>query len=249
MNRMAVAICSILAAKVSTEETSELGACPVYMRKLLAMVQSRVENKVPDITLKFTLSALWNLTDESAATCTVFLAQGGATLFLNVLKTFRFDSAIETKVLGLLNNIAEVEKLRHSLMLNSLVEELFTLLKSDLIDVSYFAAGIIAHLASDGQKMWNVTVYSRSDMLVELGKVVTQWKVPDSEMVAYRSFKPFFPLLRREMDFPVQLWAVWAIHHVCTKNRMLIYYFQWRIKQYYCFSCSILPHVERRKRS
>ncbi|KAJ8929467.1 hypothetical protein NQ314_017847 [Rhamnusium bicolor] len=100
MNRMAVAICSILAAKVSTEETSKLGAKPVYMKKLLAMVQSRVESKMSDITLKFTLSALWNLTDESAATCTVFLEQGGAYLFLNVLKTFKDDSAIETKVLG-----------------------------------------------------------------------------------------------------------------------------------------------------
>lgn len=222
MNRMAVAICSILAAKVSTAETSELGSRPVYMRKLLAMVQSRVETKTSDITMKFTLSALWNLTDESAATCTVFLEQGGATLFLNVLKTFRGDNAIETKVLGLLNNIAEVEKLRNSLMLNSLIEELYMLLKSDLIDVSYFAAGIVAHLASDGLEYWTVNKYSRNEMLVELGNAVSQWKVPESEMVAYRSFKPFFPLLRREMDYQVQLWAVWAIHHVCTKNRKFI---------------------------
>lgn len=89
MNRMAVAICSILASRVSTAETSQLGARPAYMRKLLAMVQSRVESKTSDVTLKFTLSALWNLTDESAATCKVFLKEGGATLFLNVLKTFR----------------------------------------------------------------------------------------------------------------------------------------------------------------
>ncbi|KAF5291794.1 hypothetical protein FQA39_LY14282 [Lamprigera yunnana] len=218
MNRMAVAICSILAAKVSTDETSELGARPPYMQKLLAMVQSRLENKVSDITMKFTLSALWNLTDESAATCTVFLEQGGAALFLNVLKTFRCDSAIETKVVGLLNNIAEVQKLRVSLMLDSLIEELYTLLKSELIDVSYFAAGIVAHLASDGLCCWTVNRYSRDEMLIELEKAVTQWKVPDSEMVAYRSFKPFFPLMSRQMDYPVQLWAVWAIHHVCTKN-------------------------------
>lgn len=216
---MAVAICSILAARVSTIETSELGAKPAYMEKLLAMIQSRVETKLSDITMKFTLSALWNLTDESAATCTVFLEQGGATLFLNVLKTFRNDNAIETKVLGLLNNIAEVERLRHSLMLNSLIEELYVLLKSEHIDVSYFAAGIVAHLASDGAQYWTVDSYKREDMLNELGKAVSQWKVPECEIVAYRSFKPFFSLLRRDMDHQVQLWAVWAIHHVCTKNR------------------------------
>lgn len=219
MNRMAVAICSILAAKVSTSETSVLGAKSVYMKKLLSMVQSRVDSKSSDITMKFTLSALWNLTDESAATCKVFLEEGGAMLFLNVLTTFRFDNAIETKVLGLLNNIAEVEKLRNSLMIDSLIKELHLLLQSEHIDVSYFAAGIIAHLASDGPTKWTVDTYSRTDMLNALEGIVSHWKVPENEMVAYRSFKPFFPLLRREMDYQAQLWAVWAVHHVCTKNR------------------------------
>lgn len=133
---------------------------------------------------------------------------------------YRNDSAIETKVLGLLNNIAEVETLRYSLMLNALIEELYFLLKSEHIDVSYFAAGIVAHLASDGPQNWIVCSYTRDEMLKELGKAVSQWKVPDSEMVAYRSFKPFFSLLKKDMDYEVQLWAVWAIHHVCTKNRM-----------------------------
>lgn len=233
MNRMAVAICSILASKISTVETSELGARPWYMKKLLSMVQNRVESRVSDITLKFTLSALWNLTDESAPTCTVFLQQGGAYLFLNLLKTFKNDSAIETKVLGLFNNIAEVGRLRHSLMLDSLMNELFTLLKSENIDVSYFAAGIVAHLASDGDEQWSVSSHSRKEMLLELESAIMQWKVPDSEMVAYRSFRPFFPLLGLEMDRQVQLWAVWAIHHVCTKNRKLYSFNNGKIHVYY----------------
>lgn len=70
------------------------------MRKLLAMVQNRVESNYADITLNFTLSALWNLTDESAATCTVLLEQNGADLFLEVLKVFKDNLVIETKVLG-----------------------------------------------------------------------------------------------------------------------------------------------------
>ncbi|XP_030757278.1 protein zyg-11 homolog [Sitophilus oryzae] len=218
MDRMAVAICSILASKVSTEETSDLGARPVYMRKLLAIVQSKTDSGIADITLKFTLSALWNLTDESAATCAVFLEQNGVTLFLNVLKVFSNNAQIETKVLGLLNNIAEVIKLRHNLINDALINELSRLLKSENIDVSYFAAGIIAHLTSDGDVAWKVSSHPRTDMLIELAEVVSHWKIPDSEMVAYRSFKPFFPLLRVDMDYQVQLWAVWAIHHVCTKN-------------------------------
>lgn len=108
MNRMSVAICSILAAKISTIETSMLGAQPQYMSKLLSMVRSKVQAKSVDITMKFTLSALWNLTDESATTCMVFLEEGGMELFLEVLDSFQGESSVETKVLGLLNNIAEV---------------------------------------------------------------------------------------------------------------------------------------------
>lgn len=132
---------------------------------------------------------------------------------------FSDDNTIETKVLGLLNNIAEVESVRQSLMLDPLIEVLYNLLKSEHIDVSYFAAGIVAHLTSDGPNKWNVKCYTRDEMLNELGSAVSEWKVPDTEMVAYRSFKPFFPLLKKDMDHEIQLWAVWAIHHVCTKNR------------------------------
>lgn len=218
MNRMSVAICSILAAKISTRETSELGGQTAYMKKLLAMVQQRVDNGNSDITMKFTLSALWNLTDESAATCAVFLENGGAELFLDVLKVFKTDTAVETKVLGLLNNIAEVDILRGRLLVEPLVQELYGLLTYDMIDVSYFAAGIVAHLASDGADSWTVHELPREKLLQALEAAVVNWGVPDNEMVAYRSFKPFFPLLKVGVDYRVQLWAVWAVHHVCTKN-------------------------------
>lgn len=64
MDRMSVAICSILAAKISTAETTTLGSTPKYMRKLLCMVKAKMESSQVDITLKFTLSALWNLTGK-----------------------------------------------------------------------------------------------------------------------------------------------------------------------------------------
>lgn len=96
----------------------------MYMRKLLQMVQSKVNLYQVDITMKFTLSALWNLTDESATTCKVFLEEGGIELFLRVLRTFTNDSTVETKVLGLINNIAEVAKLRKQLMINKFIEQL-----------------------------------------------------------------------------------------------------------------------------
>jgi Zyg-11 family protein len=54
----------LAAAKISTSETSLLGAQPQYMRKLLSLVRSKMQTKSVDITIKFTLSALWNLTGE-----------------------------------------------------------------------------------------------------------------------------------------------------------------------------------------
>ncbi|XP_066589972.1 protein zyg-11 homolog B-like [Prorops nasuta] len=229
MERMSVAICSILAAKISTVETSLLGAQAQYINKMLKMIWSRLQAKSVDITMKFTLSALWNLTDESATTCNVFLNAGGMKLFLDVLEIFQGESSIETKVLGLLNNIAEVAHLRPRLMQPHFITMLYLLLGSGHIDVSYFAAGIAAHLLSDGAQAWPTAPAqpSRKDVLSKLGYAVVNWEAPQGEMVAYRSFKPFFPLLSCTLEYPVQLWAVWAIHHVCTKNpkrycRMLI---------------------------
>ena len=42
------------------------------------------------------------------------------------------------------------------------------LLTAEQIDVSYFAAGIIAHLASDGAHVWSVAGTDREDALSEL---------------------------------------------------------------------------------
>lgn len=42
-----------------------------------------------DATLKFTLSALWNLTDESPTTCRHFIENQGLDLFIKVLEVNR----------------------------------------------------------------------------------------------------------------------------------------------------------------
>ena len=223
MNRMAVAICFILAAKISTIETSTLGAKPIYMETLLGIVRSKVTQATDtdlDIMFKFTLSALWNLTDESPSTCSMFLEKGGLTLYMSILMTFRGIPSVETKVLGLLNNIAEVPTLRASLINYEFISSLSNLLKSEFIDVSYFAAGIFAHLLSDSNINWSNAQVAKEALTMDLVNAVLSWKQPQLEMVAYRSFNPFLPLLRCQESPEVQLWAVWAIHHVCSKNAL-----------------------------
>ena len=129
-------------------------------------------------------------------------------------------------------------------MVDQFLIALRRLLLSPLIDVAYFAAGIVAHLASAGADLWASEAVPRSLMLQDLvlvnrvaslcwpyknrsftffklplqGNVVMNWNSPESEMVAYRSFAPFFHLILCFEAPQVQLWALWAIQHVCSKN-------------------------------
>ncbi len=48
--------------QIPTEQTSQLGAKAAYMKKLLNIVKNKMDEKAVDVTMKFTLSALWNLT-------------------------------------------------------------------------------------------------------------------------------------------------------------------------------------------
>jgi Zyg-11 family protein len=148
----------------------------------------------------------------------MFLEKGGIRLYLDVLNKYEGHSAVETKILGLLNNIAEVPFLRQGLMFNDVVAALRSLLHSEHIDVSYFAAGIFSHLISDGMQIWNGIDIPRVDVISDLLEAVVGWRAPEIEMVAYRSFSPFLPLLACHETPEVQIWSVWAIHHVCSKN-------------------------------
>ncbi|XP_045440562.1 protein zyg-11 homolog B isoform X3 [Pipistrellus kuhlii] len=218
MQRMAVAIISILAAKLSTEQTAQLGAELFIVRQLLQIVKQKTNQNSVDTTLKFTLSALWNLTDESPTTCRHFIENQGLELFMRVLESFPTESSIQQKVLGLLNNIAEVQELHSELMWKDFIDHISSLLHSVEVEVSYFAAGIIAHLISRGEQAWTLSRSQRNSLLDDLHSAILKWPTPECEMVAYRSFNPFFPLLGCFTTPGVQLWAVWAMQHVCSKN-------------------------------
>lgn len=218
MQRMAVAIISILAAKLSTEQTAQLGAELFIVKQLLHIVRQKATQGVVDATLKFTLSALWNLTDESPTTCRHFIENQGLELFIKVLESFPTESSIQQKVLGLLNNIAEVGELHGELMVQGFLDHIRSLLHSPEVEVSYFAAGILAHLTSRGKEAWTLSLALRADLLEQLHSAILKWPTPECEMVAYRSFNPFFPLLEGFHTPGVQLWAAWAMQHVCSKN-------------------------------
>uniref|UniRef100_A0A8D3B695 Zyg-11 family member, cell cycle regulator n=1 Tax=Scophthalmus maximus TaxID=52904 RepID=A0A8D3B695_SCOMX len=214
MQRMAVAIISILAAKLSTEQTAQLGAELFIVKQLLHIVRQKATQGVVDATLKFTLSALWNLTDESPTTCRHFIENQGLDLFIKVLESFPNESSIQQKVLGLLNNIAEVGELHVELMVQGFLDHISKLLHSPEVEVSYFAAGILAHLTSRGEEAWMLSSELRSSLLEQL----VGMSETTHECTQLMSFNPFFPLLECFHTPGVQLWAAWAMQHVCSKN-------------------------------
>lgn len=66
------------------------------------------------------------------------------------------------------NNIAEVGELHGELMVQSFLDHIRTLLHSQEVEVSYFAAGILAHLTSRGEEAWTLSAGLRSSLLEQL---------------------------------------------------------------------------------
>ncbi|CAJ1071728.1 protein zyg-11 homolog [Xyrichtys novacula] len=219
LQRMAVAVISILVSKLSTKETAQLAKDVFFMKQLLAIVQQKAMVGVVDSTLKFALSALWNLTDEMPTAARNFIECQGLELYEEVLESYYTEPSIQQKVLGLLNNIAEVEALQSDLMEEDLLEHILSLLQDSQVEVGvrYFAGGILAHLASRPEA-WTLDEELRSSILEQLHASIMTWTHLEREMVSYRSFRPFLALLQTCQPPGVQLWAVWAIHLVCSQN-------------------------------
>ncbi|XP_069579381.1 protein zyg-11 homolog [Brachyistius frenatus] len=219
LQRMAVAVISLLVTKLSTEETAQLSKDVFIMKQLLAIVQQKAMVGVVDSTLKFALSALWNLTDEMPAAARCFIECQGLELYAELLESYYTEPSIQQKVLGLLNNIAEVEELQADLMDEDLLEHILSLLQDSQVEVGvrYFAGGILAQLASRAEA-WTLDDELRATVLQQLHDSIITWTQLEREMVSYRSFRPFCPLLQTCQPSGVQLWAVWAIHLVCSQN-------------------------------
>ncbi|XP_060062179.1 protein zyg-11 homolog A isoform X5 [Erinaceus europaeus] len=216
---MTVSIISILALQLSSDQITQLEELSMAVKKLLTIVKQKTSETSDDVTFLFTLKALWNLTDASPTACKYFVENQGLPIFIQVLETF-LQPTIQNKVLGLLNNIAEVKELSSMLVTEDVVRHISSLLHSKEMEISYFAAGIIAHVTSH-QEPWICRGLQRNALLRDLYETVQNWPSSSCKMTAlvtYRSFKSFFPLLGNFSQPEIQLWALWAIYHVCIKN-------------------------------
>lgn len=115
--------------------------------------------------------------------------------------------------MGLLGNVAEVKSLRPRLMTQEFIKVFAELLssESDGIEVSYNAAGVLAHIASDGPDAWIIKEPSREIVLSNMVVAIRRWDIKSERNINYRSFEPILGLVRCYETPECQHWAVWAL--------------------------------------
>lgn len=159
-------------------------------------------------------------------------------------------------MMGLVGNVAEVKHLRNRLMKSEFITVFSNLLDSDsdgievkmifflfkiylhalnfslilnMLQVSYNAAGVLAHIASDGPTDWTIDTPSRDEVLNRMSKAIERWNLNTERNINYRSFEPILGLVRCYETPECQLWAVWALANL-TKVCILIYPYQLILK-------------------
>ncbi|XP_053537172.1 protein zyg-11 homolog isoform X2 [Ictalurus punctatus] len=204
----------VLMSQLRQEEIGQLGAEEFIMKNLLRVVQQQASMGVWNSTFMCTLTALWGLTDDTHSGCTQFLQCEGLELYKELLETYYSNSSVLMRILGLLNNVSEMEDLRGQLMDEDLLQPVLFLMELREVEVSYFAGGFLANITSDNT--WSLDETLRHNILTKLHSAVMSWTPPDSSIVSYRSLRPLYPLLRVSQPSAVQLWALWGIKHICT---------------------------------
>lgn len=84
--------------------------------------------------------------------------------------------------------------------------------------MSYNAAGVLAHIASDGPLDWTIDTPSRDEVLNRMSKAIERWNLNTERNINYRSFEPILGLVRCYETPECQHWAVWALANL-TKVR------------------------------
>ncbi|XP_037933697.1 protein zer-1 homolog isoform X2 [Teleopsis dalmanni] len=212
VQRIAIYLLNTLACQVDGRQKLFLGELGV-VNVMLTLIKDRLIRKVFDDVMEVAWSTMWNVTDETAINCRRFLDGRGMEYFLRCLNTFPDHEELLRNMMGLLGNVAEVKSLRPKLMTQEFIKVFAFLLDSisDGIEVSYNAAGVLAHIASDGQEAWTVESPSRNDVLQRMVKAIERWNIKSERNINYRSFEPILGLVRCYETPECQHWAVWAL--------------------------------------
>ncbi|KAK6629017.1 hypothetical protein RUM43_002834 [Polyplax serrata] len=220
VQRIGVFLLNSLACQVDEAQKQLFGNLGTVDR-MLALITDRLQRKVCDDVLEIAWSTMWNITDETVENCQRFLAENGMELFLACLSMFPRKEELLRNMMGLLGNVAEMKSLRPFLMTDRFVSVFADLLGSccDGIEVSYNAAGVLAHMCSDGEEAWTVKEPKRETVLRKIVWAIRRWNLTTQRNINYRSFQPIFGLLKVTHTEECQYWAVWALANLTTVYR------------------------------
>merc|ERR1740128_1592465 len=217
IQRAGIFLLNSLACQVDGQQKMLVGSLGA-MEKMLLIITDKLQQGVCDDVMETAWSTMWNVTDETPVNCERFLAGGGMYLFLKCKERFPEKADLLRNMMGLLGNVAEVPELRHKLMTKEFVEEFAFLLDScsDGIEVSYNAAGVLAHITSDGPDAWTITQPERDHVLFRMARAINRWDLRSGRNINYRSFSPIIRLAGVSHTPECQLWAVWALANLTT---------------------------------
>ncbi|XP_067645920.1 protein zer-1 homolog isoform X1 [Eurosta solidaginis] len=212
VQRIAIYLLNTLACQVDGKQKLFLGELGV-VSTMLSLIKDRLTRSVFDDVMEVAWSTMWNVTDETAINCKRFLEGRGMEFFLKCLRTFPDREELLRNMMGLLGNVAEVKWLRPKLMTQEFIEVFAKLLdsSSDGIEVSYNAAGVLAHIASDGPGAWTIESPTRDSVLIRMVEAIKRWDIKSERNINYRSFEPILGLVRCYETPQCQHWAVWAL--------------------------------------
>lgn len=212
VRRIAIYLLNSLACQVDGKFKQLVGSLGA-IETMLQLIEEKLNRNVCDDVMEVAWSTMWNVTDETALNCKRFLRHSGMQFFLNCLKTFPNHPELLRNMMGLLGNVAEVEELRPQLMTTEFVTVFSELLysTSDGIEVSYNAAGVLAHIMSDGPECWKIKEPNRDDVLSRIVHAIDRWDLDSKRNINYRSFEPILRLLTMDHTPECQYWAVWAL--------------------------------------
>ncbi|MCL4119557.1 UNVERIFIED_CONTAM: hypothetical protein GTU68_028694 [Idotea baltica] len=212
VRKVAMYLINSLACQVNGQQkelVGDLGA----IETMLGIINDRLAQRFHDDVLEIAWSAMWNVTDETPINCQRFLDEQGMKYFQRCLTEFPDKEELLRNMMGLLGNVAEVEYLRPRLIKPDLIETFAKLLDStsDGIEVSYNAAGVLSHIASDGPEAWTIQYPSREYVLDKMVAAIERWDLNSKRNINYRSFEPILRLLQVQHTPECQHWAVWAL--------------------------------------
>merc|ERR1712018_11564 len=90
---------------------------------------------------------------------------------------------------------------------------------SDGIETSYNAAGVLAHMTSDGAETWTIDFPTREEVLGRMVVALDRWDINTKRNINYRSFEPILRLVKVAHTPQCQHWAVWALANLTRTDK------------------------------